>query len=160
MKKRSFFLVVLLSCFVFNAYCNNNNSFNIGIECLGSTTGGFGINAEYSPNTHVDLGIGTILYPFPTIEMHSFARWTIFNYMISPFIEMSGAYMYTAYMDYAAKMEDYFNLRIHLGIKLKFKFGLYLCLSAGYPVYGNTLPQIIPEIPVIPGIDLGWKFKI
>jgi len=157
MKNGKIILVVAGLLVFISANLSAEEAININTEFLGSTSGGVGLNIEYSPNGNIDLGIGTIIYPFPIGEIHLNARCKPFNYFISPFIDLSAGWIVVNFVDASyIPLEEQIVIRLHAGINVEFKLGFYLGLSIGYQIYGDFLE----ELPIIPGGYLGYKIKI
>jgi hypothetical protein len=156
MKKIITLLMSLISC-VYIWSESNSSSISAVFEVLGSTEL-YGINIEYSPNNNLDFGFGFMPSKFLIpVEVNAYIRYDIFDYWISPYIELSSLMMLWQ-MD-GANCGDIFT-KIHTGIVWRFNNGFVIGLNIGYQFWGND-SILFPKIGgLVTGAFLGWKFRI
>jgi hypothetical protein len=135
--KYSLFVFLFFFVFLGEAAATNVDNVSVSIELFGASTP-VGLNFEYSPNSHWDIGSGfcpiTSFIIIPIVELHSFVRYNILSDAISPYVELSSTVMAPGQLN---ECQDWFFGRVQVGAMLRTKMGLKFGLGIGYQFIGS-----------------------
>ena len=153
--KKQFLTILFLLLIILHINADGiKSNFSFNIEYMGSSTP-VGLNVECSPNEHLDFGLGFQASLRPLAEIHLYSRYSFLDYFISPFIQISGTFIYPGQIN---ENPEWFLGRAEAGAKINFNEDWFMGIGGGYQFIGSEDVLVPTQYNrFYPTLFVGWS---